>query len=166
MDELQDKKTKWGKAVKVSLGVLGGLSLLMGYIGAAGMRESERESAARKAIDDFFTALNAKDLDASRKILHYPHVQVVGNDLAIWDSPTAFEIDFESLVSEGWTHSTLDACAMRQSSKEKVHFEVQISMHKAGTLRYATYQALWIVTNKEGHWGIQCRSAFPLEHKA
>jgi hypothetical protein len=42
--ELEETKRKpaWGKTVKVSLGVLGGLSLLMGYISAAGMQESER----------------------------------------------------------------------------------------------------------------------------
>ena len=56
------KKTKLGKATKVSLGVLGGLSLLMGYISAAGMEESEREEEARKPVDDFFTALNARDI--------------------------------------------------------------------------------------------------------
>ena len=35
-EEEKRKKTRFGKAAKVSLGVLGGLSLLMGYISAAG----------------------------------------------------------------------------------------------------------------------------------
>jgi hypothetical protein len=159
----EDKKEKsnWGKAAKVSLGVLGGLSLLMGYISAAGMRESEREVEARKPIDDFFAALNARDIESGRRTLHYPHIQIAGNELSILDTPESFQIDFQSLSSEGWTHSTLDSCVMRQSCDEKVHFEVQLSMHKANISRYATCQALWVVTKKNGIWGIQCRSIFP-----
>ena len=58
-EEEEKKKGTWGKAAKVSLGVLGGLSLLMGYISAAGMKESEREVEARKPVDDFVAALVA-----------------------------------------------------------------------------------------------------------
>ena len=159
--EEEKKKSNWGMAAKVSLGVLGGLSLLMGYISAAGMKESEREAEARKPIDDFFAALNARDIESGRRTLHYPHIQIAGNELSILDDPESFQIDFQSLSSEGWTHSTLDSCVMRQSCDEKVHFEVQLSMHKGSESRYATYQALWIVTKRDGVWGIQCRSIFP-----
>jgi hypothetical protein len=163
-DQEEEKKknsARWGKTAKVSLGVLGGLSLLMGYISAAGMKESERESEARKPIDEFFAAFNARDLEAGRRTLHYPHIQIAGNDVTILYEPESFQIDFQSLASEGWTHVTLDSCAMRQNCDEKVHFEVQLSMHKGSDSRYATYQALWIVTRKEDVWGIQCRSIFP-----
>ncbi len=160
-EEEEKKKGKWGKAAKVSLGVLGGLSLVMGYISAAGMKESEREAEARQPIDDFMIALNARDVDRGRKTLHFPHVQIAGNDMTILNEPESFQIDFQSLASEGWTYSTLDSCAMRQSCDEKVHFEVQLSMHRANDSRYATYQALWIVTKRDGVWGIQCRSIFP-----
>ncbi len=154
-----EKKPRWGKTVKVSLGVLGGLGLLMGYFSAAGMQETERETSARKAIDDFFAALNAWDLEAARNALNYPHVHIAGQDVRVWHQPADFVIDFEELAaSEGWKYSTLDSCAMRQSSEEKVHFEVQYSRHRADSTRYATYQSLWIVTRRDGRWGIQCRS--------
>jgi ketosteroid isomerase-like protein len=133
----------------------------MGYISAAGMKESEREAEARKPIDDFFAAFNARDLERGRRTLHYPHIQIAGNDVTILEDPESFQIDFQSLASDGWTHVTLDSCAMRQNCDEKVHFEVQLSMHKGSESRYATYQALWIVTRKDGAWGIQCRSIFP-----
>jgi hypothetical protein len=160
-EDEQQKKNKWGKAAKVSLGVLGGLSLLMGYISAAGMKESEIEEEARKPIDDFFSALNARDLESGRKTLNYPHIQIAGSDLSILNDPTEFQIDFQALANEGWTYSTLDSCTMRQFCDEKVHFELQLSMHRANDARYATYQALWIVTKQDGIWGIQCRSIFP-----
>jgi len=160
-DGEQQKKGKLGKAAKVSLGVLGGLSLLMGYISAAGMKESDLESEARKPIDEFFAALNARDIDRSRRTLHYPHIQIAGCDIGILESPADFEINFQALADEGWTYSTLDSCTMRHFCDEKVHFELQLSMHKANGERYATYQALWIVTRQNDAWGIQCRSIFP-----
>ncbi len=159
--EDQQKKNKWGKAAKVSLGVLGGFSLLMGYISAAGMKESELEAEARKPIDDFFAALNARSLERGRKTLNYPHIQIAGSDVSILETPDAFQIDFQSLAEEGWIYSTLDSCTMRHFCDEKVHFELQLSMHKANDSRYATYQALWIITKQDGVWGIQCRSIFP-----
>ena len=160
-EEEKKDKSKWGKTAKVSLGVLGGLSLLFGYISAAGMRESEIEAAARQPIDDFFAALNARDIERGRKTLHYPHVQIAGNEVSILPDPESFSIDFQSLANEGWIYSTLDSCTMRQNCDEKVHFEIQLSMHQANDSRYATYQALWVVTKYEGTWGIQCRSFFP-----
>lgn len=160
-EEQEIKKTKWGKAAKLSLGVLGGLSVLMGYISAAGMKESEIEAEARKPIDDFIAALNAKDIEGGRKTLHYPHIQIAGNEVSILNEPESFQIDYQALITDGWSYSTLDSCSMRQRCNEKAHFEIQMSMHLANNARYATFQALWIVIRKEGKWGIQCRSIFP-----
>jgi hypothetical protein len=159
--EGKKEKGKWGKAAKVSLGVLGGLSLLAGYISATGMKESEIEAEARKPIDDFFAAFNDRDIERGRRTLNYPHIQIAGSEVSILNTPESFQIDFQSLENEGWTHSTLDSCTMKQNCDEKVHFEIQLSMHRANDSRYATYQALWIVTRQDGVWGIQCRSIFP-----
>jgi len=160
-DGEQQKKGKLGRTAKVSLGVLGGLSLLMGYISAAGMKESEIESEARKPVDDFFAALNARDVERGRLTLHFPHIQIAGCDVSILESPTDFEINFQALADDGWAYTTLDSCAMRHFCDEKVHFELQLSMHLANDSRYATYQALWVVTRRNDVWGIQCRSVFP-----
>jgi hypothetical protein len=153
------KKPGWGKTAKVSLGLLGGLGLLMGYVSAAGMQQSELEAGARKAIDDFFSALNAKDIKAARSVLNYPHIHFAGHEVAIWITPEEFNIDFDAIAArEGWHHSTLDYCAVRQSCPDKIHFEIQYSRHRSGSGRYAVYPSVWIVTLQEGHWGIQCRS--------
>jgi hypothetical protein len=34
------------------------------------------------------------------------------------------------------------------------------SRYKADGAKYATYQALWIVTRMDGQWGVQARSRF------
>jgi hypothetical protein len=49
---------------------------------------------------------------------------------------------------------------MRQNDAIKVHFDVAFSRYKADGAKYATYQSLWIVTKKDGQWGVQARSSF------
>jgi hypothetical protein len=157
--EIPVKKTKWRKTVKVSLGVLGGLSLLAGYISATGMSQSEGESAARKTVNDFFASLNARDEEAVRKSLNYPHVQIYGTEMRISNAPEDFHLGLEELIEdEGWHHDSLDSCVNRQNYEDKVYFEIRFSRYRSDSSPYATYQSFWIVTCKDGHWGIQCQS--------
>jgi hypothetical protein len=157
------KKGKWGKTVKVSLGVLGGLSLLMGYISATGMPQPEGEGAARKILDDFIAALNAGDREAAGNALHYPHIQIEGKQTLIWNSAEDFRLELDSVAAaEGWHHSTLDSCIVRQNGADKMHFEVHFSLFSAEGVRCAAYQSFWIVTKIGGRWGIQCRSSLTL----
>jgi hypothetical protein len=49
---------------------------------------------------------------------------------------------------------------MRQNNTTKVHFDDVFSRYKADGSKAATYQSLWIVTKKDGQWGVQARSSF------
>jgi hypothetical protein len=160
--EASKKKPKWGKAVKLSLGILGGLSLLMGYISATGMQQSEGEAGARTAVDDFLRALNARDEESGRLLLHYPHVRMTGNDVVIWNGPDEYNIFMDWLgAAEVWDQVELNFCAVRQDSEDMMHFEIQFSVFDSDQLRSMTYKSLWIVTKKGGRWGIQSLSTFP-----
>ncbi len=157
-----DKRGNWGKTVKISLGILGGLSLLMGYISATGMSQSEGEASARKAVDDFFASFNARDEEGAKKCLHYPHVHITGTETRMFNNPEELDLGFGHLIaSEGWHHSTLDSCTVRQNGEDKIHLEIRFSRYNAEGIRYATFQSIWIVTRTDGHWGIQCRSSLP-----
>ncbi len=157
--EISGKRTKWRKTVKVSLGVLGGLSLLAGYISATGMSQSEGESSARKTINDYFASLNARDEEAVRNTLNYPHVQIYGTEMRIFNAPEDFDLGLEEIIeAEGWHHDSLDSCVNRQNHEDKVYFEIRFGRCLSDGTRYVTYQSFWIVTCKDGHWGIQCQS--------
>src|SRR5512137_3091922 len=124
----RQKKPMWKKAAKVSLGVLGGLSLLMGYISATGMQQSEREAGARKTVDDFLRALNAHDAELARLLLHYPHVRIVGNNVVIWNEPADYNIHADWLgAAESWNQVELSFCTVRQDSEDMMHFEIEFS---------------------------------------
>jgi hypothetical protein len=121
-----------------------------------------REAAARAPIDAFFTAFNARDNEALRKTLHYPHVRInEQGGVNIWQTAAEAVTNFDGLArAEGWARSTLDSVTMRANDPVKVHFEVVFSRYKADGTKYATYQSLWIVTLKDGAWGVQARSSF------
>jgi hypothetical protein len=156
------RKSKWGKTVKISLGVLGGLSLLMGYISATGMQDSEREGEARRSVDDLLRALNANDEEAARQALQFPHIRVVGNDVIVWEQADDYRIDSDWLgTAELWSEVRLNSCILRQDSDDKLHFEVQFSTLDPHATQSFTYKSFWIVTSREGRWGIQSISTFP-----
>ncbi len=120
------------------------------------------EAEARAPIEAFFKAFNARDNDALKKTLHYPHVRIneTGN-VVVWKDASEAGTNFEGLTrNEGWARSSLDSVTMRQHDPVKVHFEVVFSRYKADGSKYATYQSLWMVTNKAGAWGVQARSSF------
>jgi hypothetical protein len=127
----------------------------------AGAQRSQ-EADARAPIEAFFKAFNARDNDALKKTLHYPHVRIneTGN-VNVWRDASEAGTNFDGLTrSEGWARSSLDSVTMRQHDPVKVHFEVVFSRYTADGSKYATYQSLWIVTSVNGEWGVQARSSF------
>jgi len=117
---------------------------------------------ARAPIDAFFNAFNRRDNEALKKTLHYPHVRInEQGGVNVWQTAAEAGTNFDGLArAEGWARSSLDSVTMRASDPVKVHFEVVFSRYKADGTKYATYQSFWIVTLKDGVWGVQARSSF------
>jgi hypothetical protein len=141
---------------------LSGFLLAAQLVAPGGRERAEREIAARAPIEAFFTAFNARDNEALKKTLHYPHVRInEAGGVNVWKDASEAGTNFEGLTrSEGWARSSLDSVAMRQNDAIKVHFDVVFSRYKADGTKYATYQSLWIVTKQDGEWGVQARSSF------
>jgi hypothetical protein len=117
--------------------------------------EAERLVRAR------FAAWNRADSRGLRAVLHVPHVSLPGHRLAIRESEPDLlrSPDFRALASvEGWHASALDDVDVHQSSPDKVHCAVRFGRNAADGARYANGQAVYVVTNQEGRWGIQVSS--------
>ena len=142
--------------------LIAALSIVVTAAPWRGQQTSSRESEARAPIDAFFTAFNARDNGALKKTLNYPHVRInEAGAVNVWKDAPEAATNFDALTrSEGWARSSLDSVSMRQNDPVKVHFEVVFSRYKIDGTRYATYQSLWIVTRKDGAWGVQARSSF------
>jgi len=124
-------------------------------------RSAASEQEARRVIDAFFVAFNKQDVEATRRVLHFPHIRIGGGGrVAITASPQEWKGDAAALAAEGWRHSTLDSVGFTHSSADKVHAAVVFSRYRADGARYATYSALWIITRQDERWGLLCRSSF------
>ncbi len=124
---------------------------------------SAGEAAAMQALDDYMAAFNARDLDAWRKTLHYPHVRFASGQMVISNTPEEYAagLDFERFAtSTGWHHSVWDHRKIIHSSPEKIHFDVQFTRYKENGDKLATYHAIYIVTLEDGRWGTLARSSF------
>ena len=122
------------------------------------------ETEAAKAIEAFFKAFNAHDNEAYHRVLHYPHIRINDNGrVLIIQDPVDWSLERALAFlakNEGWEYSTLDSMEVIHASEVKVHFNIEFSRYKEDGTRYAVHKSLWIVTKKDGHWGVQARSSY------
>ncbi len=154
-----------GDAVKrtISLAAVLFLAMIVGGAQHIHAADESAESAAMKALDEFMETFNARDAAAWAKTLNYPHVRIAGGDVRVWQSVDEFStyMDFDRFVEQtGWDHSAWDERTIVQSGEDKVHIAVQFSRYDKDDQKIATYESLYVVTNRDGHWGTQARSSF------
>jgi ketosteroid isomerase-like protein len=123
---------------------------------------------AMEVIDKFFVAFNNADNESLKHLYNYPHIFLFGNGKARFaEDADGMTMDFERLrEQEGWHRSALDTIKATSVSGEKVHFELIFSRYHEDGTKYSSTPALWILTKKDGHWGIQVRSLMPASFTA
>jgi ketosteroid isomerase-like protein len=110
---------------------------------------------AKKAMEDYFAAFNAQDVEAIRKHLHFPFSWIINTRVRPVATASEFESPTQTLIeTEGWHHSEFDYIEPVQVWENKIHFKLAYSRFKADGTKYMTHEALWIVTKVEGRWGI------------
>lgn len=120
-------------------------------------------AAARAVMDGFMTAFNAEDAEALRTIwYHFPHVRFHSGKVTVMERPS----DLRVLVweregqSTDWASTAWDYVEPIDVGPDKVHFRVQFTRYKADGAPIGSYKSLYIVTFKDGRWGIQSRSSW------
>jgi hypothetical protein len=122
----------------------------------------DAERGARKAMDDFMTAFNARDVQAWAATLNYPHVRFASNQVRVYNTLQDFaseNADYPKRLAP-WHHSRWESMNVIQSGSDKVHFAVEFIRYDASGKEIGRFPSLYIVTLKNGHWGIQGRSSF------
>lgn len=114
------------------------------------------------ALDEFLAAFNSRDGAAWAATLHYPHVRLAGGEVLVWATPDEYarSNDVRDLARAGWSHSRWDWRRMVQASEDKLHFLVQFTRYGEGERRIGSYESLYVLTLRDGHWGVQARSSF------
>ena len=118
---------------------------------------------ARAVMDGFMEAFNAEDADALRsRWFHFPHVRLHSDKVTVMERPE----DLRMLVweregqSRDWARTSWVYVEPIDVGLNKVHFRVQFTRFKADGSVIGSYKSLYIVTRKDGRWGIQARSSW------
>ena len=116
---------------------------------------------AMQVLDSFMTSFNARNMEEWSETLNYPHVRFAGSKVTVWDTKEKYSaIDiFERLSSTGWHHSAWLSRKVILVSENKVHISTIFQRYDENNNPLKQYQSLYIVTNKDGHWGVQARSS-------
>jgi hypothetical protein len=118
-------------------------------------------SLAMGTLDEFMLGFNKKDLEAVSVTLNYPYVRFASDNVVIFKSAKSF-IDqkiYKTLTDGGWDHSRWLSRDVLLSSPDKVHIATAFRRYNKFNEAIGTYESLYIVTQKNGHWGIQARSS-------
>jgi hypothetical protein len=76
-------------------------------------------------------------------------------------TPEEILTDFQILRQSGWDRSTLDLAEAVQVSADKVHFRVVFTRYGVDGAPITTTPGLYVVTQQDGHWGLQLQSVLP-----
>jgi len=119
------------------------------------------DAMALATLDRFMAAFNHQDTKAWAKTLHYPHVRFASSQVMIYDSAATFQDRsiFPALQATGWHHSLWTKRTITLSSDTKVHIDTEFERRNAANQTIGRYRSLYIVTERDGHWGIQARSS-------
>ncbi|NCF28231.1 MAG: hypothetical protein GWP69_12670 [Gammaproteobacteria bacterium] len=126
------------------------------------MEEAELQSHCDDLLDRFMAALNAHDSAAMDACMHFPHVRMAEGVVTVYDAAGNNPMDlFEKLKArDGWHHSAWNHKRIVQFNAEKVHLDVRYTRCREDGSLIGVYDSLYIVTRRNGQWGIQARSSF------
>jgi hypothetical protein len=119
---------------------------------------------ALRVTDAFMETFNAQDWQAHFDTYNFPHIRIAGRDVKVWNDCHELLAGHAAYgagrLESGWSRSAWDSRQVIHSSGDKVHLAVQFTRYDGGGAKLATYQAIYVVTCVDGHWGIQLRSSF------
>ncbi len=130
------------------------------------MSNDEAIKNARAVLDGFFQATNEKDVNALKtRWMHFPHVRFQAGNVIIMNKPDDLltpVISRQGHAAE-WAYTKWDYQEVVDAGPEKVHFRVQFSRYRQDDSLIGAYKSFYIVTLKDGRWGIQGRSTWAQE---
>ena len=132
------------------------------FVTALRAADPSAEAAGRRAMDEFMTAFNSGDAHAWAGTLNYPHVRFASNTVRVFNTAAEFEkdsVDYPKRLAP-WHHSRWESMNVIQSGPDKVHFAVEFVRYDKSGKEIGRFPSLYIVTLKNGHWGVQARSSY------
>lgn len=127
------------------------------------MGEGEMNTA-EGALERHAEAINERDVDVYLGSSNFPFTYQNYNGVALtvesaeeYSSVAGWPWEIILSTDAGWHHTTFDVVEEVARSVSSVVFLVTISRVDGSGEAYGTFRALWIATERDGHWGIQFR---------
>ena len=143
------------------------LTLLLGIAGipalAAQTAEADTETAAKAALEAFIGAWNTADNAELRKTMNFPFTSLFPGGAIVARNPEDFSTDYATMRQRNdWTRSAFDFETLQilASSDDKVHAAIDFRRFNSEDEPYMQGRVFYIINRRDGHWGLQMRTAF------
>jgi hypothetical protein len=124
-------------------------------------RRADSAGAAVAAVEAYVAALNNPiDTTAWAATLNYPHVRLADGLVEMWDTAEDYVQGSQTGRLRAWARTRLDWAEPVQVGGGGVNVAVQYSRLNRHGETLASYEAVYLVTNRDGHVGIQAGSSF------
>ena len=121
--------------------------------------DSESVQKAMESMNKFALAFETEDIVAMDACLHFPHYLLSGNDVICWDTPGQLSKSFfNDLKDMGFQKTVIDYITVILATTNKVHLKYGYSRIANDGHIISKHDNIWILTKKEGVWGIVLRS--------
>ena len=125
-------------------------------------RENDRSKLIEEAfacLDRFSAAFEDEDTDGMDACCHFPHYRLSGSEVICWEKAGQLTKDFfGSLKQMGFKRTVVTRRKPILVCENKVHFLYSYYREDVSGNMMSRHDNVWIVTFKDGKWGIQVRS--------
>ena len=122
---------------------------------------SDPLATSMRVLDDYLGSLNRGDEKGVNDACNFPHVRLAGGKVVVWKKHGEYRLeDFKARAGDGWDHSVWDERTPIHVGTAKVHLKVKFSRWRKDGSLIGSFETIYIVTEQDGHWGIQARSSF------
>lgn len=119
----------------------------------------EQMKGALECLDRFGDCFEKEDLQGMDSCLHFPHYILSGNEIICWkEGGKLSQAFFTDLKNAGFKRTVVTCREVITAAQNKIHFKYCYYRENVDGEIMSQHDNVWIVTYKDGKWGIQVRS--------
>ncbi len=118
------------------------------------------ENIGLAAVDEFINTFNSRNADQWANSLNFPHVRPSPfGPVNVAETKEIYvdQASYDRIIDSGWDHTEWDYKRVIHTSSDKIHVAGQWSRYTKEGDKILTTPVVYVVTNNDGHWGIQSR---------
>ncbi len=134
---------------------------LVGLPAAPQDKPTQIETEVMRVLNEFMAAFNEMDMAAWERTMHFPHYRLVSGRMRVLEGPGERTVEsVKRAIGEDWHHSAWAHRKIIHLSDSKVHVDTRFTRYREDGSTIATYESLYILTKKDGRWGVKLRSSY------